>query len=975
MPSRVLPVAVALAVWLGVPAVPAAAQVDALVGVPVTTVRLEIAGQPTDDAQLRGIVTTRPGQPLAMARVRETIGRLFSLGRFEDIRVDARLDGLGVALTYDLVPLRVVERLEFRGDLGVSSRRLRQVVSEQVGPVTSATRVPAAVDALERHYLSLGYFDARVEPRLVARPEPDRARVVFEVDAGVRSRVGRVELAGDVPAADRARLAERLGLSSGRHWNRGDVERRVERYTQSLRDRGYYQAVVSTHEARRVAEALVDVTIDVDPGPLVTLRFEGDPLPQNRLGELVPVAREGSVDEDLLEDSKRRIEDFLRQQGYWRATADYEREEDDDALTVVFRVSRGRPATIGRVDVVGVEALPRVDVEALLTQRAGAPLVEAALDRDVDAIRALYQRRGFTAVRVERLVVTDAMPPTASADVVVPRLVVTEGARRRVSSIRFAGVAQVDETELRAVLRLVPGAPFNPAQLAADRQSVLLAYLNRGYGDAAVDIVVDRDSRPEAVDIVFEVREGDQIRVDQVLVVGNRRTSLRTIQRELVVAPGEPLSLEALVQTQQRLSALGLFRRVRVDDVPLPGRLARDVIVDVEEAPATSIGYGAGLEGGRRLRRAADAATDVAVERLEFAPRGFFEIGRRNLWGKNRSVNLFSRASFRRRDAADSAAGGDSGFGLNEYRVLGTFREPRAFGTVADAQVSAVVEQAIRSSFNFRRRLVNAEMSRRIGRDLTVIGRYGYGKTVLFDERYNPEDKPLIDRLFPQVTLSNFSAASVRDTRDDPLDPLRGSLVGLEGEVAARAIGSEVGYVKGFWQGFVYRRLPGTDRVVVATGVRLGLATGFARTVDIVPGPDGEPTDVVKDVPASERFYAGGDTTIRGFALDRVGAPGTIDQDGFPTGGNGLVILNTELRFPVARALGGVVFLDAGNVFARASDLDLTDLRAGAGVGIRYRSPIGPIRFDVGWKLDPRALPSGSRERAYAFHLSIGQAF
>lgn len=975
MRSLALPAAAVLLVWIGLSPTPALAQVDALIGVPVTDVHVLVAGRPADEPQLASIISTRTGQPLAMARVRETLARLFSLGRFEDIRVDAERTELGVALTYDLVPVRAVVGVDFRGDLGQSARRLRQVLTERVGRITAPGRAPAAAAVLEAHYEAIGHFDAAVTPRLDPLPEPDRARLVFEVAAGPRFRIGRVELAGEVPAADRPRLVERLGLSSGRPWDGADVERRVDRYVQSLRDRGYYQASVETTLARRETEPLVDVTVGVAPGPLVTLRFEGDPLPENRLRELVPVAREGSVDEDLLEDSKRRIEDFLRQQGYWRAQVDYERQETPGALTVVFRVTRGQVFVVERVELAGVGAVPQAEVDALVSLRPGEPFVEAALDRDVDVIRAFYQRRGFTGVRVERLVGTDASTPAAAGAAVVPRIVVTEGEQRVVRAVRFEGVARVTEAELRAGLRLVPGVPFNPAWLEADRQSVLIEYLNRGYGDASVDLRVADQSGVRDLDLVYEVQEGEQIRVDQILIVGNRRTSVRTIQRELALAPGDPLALDALVESQRRLRALGLFRRVEVDDVPLPGRTARDVVVDVEEAPATSIGYGAGLEGGRRLRRATDEEVLPAQERLEFAPRGFFEIGRRNLWGKNRSVNLFSRASFRRRDAADAADAG-SGFGLNEYRVLGTFREPRVFGTAADAQVSALLEQAIRSSFNFRRRQVNAEISRRLGGDLTLIGRYGYGKTVLFDERYNPEDKPLIDRLFPQLTLSSFSAASVRDTRDDPLDPRRGSLVGLEGEVAARALGSEVGYVKGFWQGFVYRRVPGTARVVLATGVRLGLATGFAREVDVVTGPDGRPTDdVVKDVPASERFYAGGDTTIRGYALDRVGTPETIDQDGFPTGGNGLLILNAELRFPVARSIGGVIFVDAGNVFERATDLELADLRASAGLGVRYRSPIGPIRFDVGWKLDPQVVASGGRERAYALHLSIGQAF
>ena len=140
--------------------------------------------------------------------------------------------------------------------------------------------------------------------------------------------------------------------------------------------------------------------------------------------------------------------------------------------------------------------------------------------------------------------------------------------------------------------------------------------------------------------------------------------------------------------------------------------------------------------------------------------------------------------------------------------------------------------------------------------------------------------------------------------------------------------------------------------------------------------PDGNPLPgppiVVEDLPASERFFAGGDSTIRGFALDSVGAPNTISDDGYPTGGNAVVLLNSELRFPVWRDVGAVVFIDGGNVFRRVTEFDITELRGSVGFGLRYHSPVGPIRLDLGFKLDRREERG---ERGTALHFSLGQAF
>jgi outer membrane protein insertion porin family len=148
-------------------------------------------------------------------------------------------------------------------------------------------------------------------------------------------------------------------------------------------------------------------------------------------------------------------------------------------------------------------------------------------------------------------------------------------------------------------------------------------------------------------------------------------------------------------------------------------------------------------------------------------------------------------------------------------------------------------------------------------------------------------------------------------------------------------------------------------------------ATALTRAVDRVelfPA-------VIRDLPASERFFAGGDTTVRGFALDRLGTEDTLDSEGFPQGGNGLTVFNLEARAPYWKDLQFVWFIDAGNVFEHASDIRLRDARVSSGLGFRYRSPIGPLRVDWGWKLSTRLLLTGGRESSNVVHISLGQAF
>ena len=434
-----------------------------------------------------------------------------------------------------------------------------------------------------------------------------------------------------------------------------------------------------------------------------------------------------------------------------------------------------------------------------------------------------------------------------------------------------------------------------------------------------------------------------------------------------MLKPGAALGDEAVIESQRRLATLGLFRRVRIIELPHGASPTRDVLIEVEEAPPTTIAYGGGLEAGRQLREA--DVSGVAEDRIYFAPRAFFQVVRRNLWGKNRSITFFSRISLRPTvaDANPVAADDDGGYGFNEYRLVGTFREPRLIDTPGDLQITGFVEQAVRSSFNFRRRGVLMEYGRRLGNTLTLIGRYAFDNTIVFDTNIADEDDILvIDRLFPQVRLSKVIGSVLRDTRDDLLDPSRGTFSGLDVTLAPRSLGSEVGFAKTFAQAFAYRRLPAGVPLTFVAGVRLGTAVGFVRAID---------NEVVDDVPVSERFFAGGDTTVRGFVLDRLGDEETLNERGFPQGGSGLVVLNGELRTGYWKGLGAVGFVDVGNVFRSAGDIRLGELRPAAGFGMRYRSPIGPLRVDLGFNLDRQLLPTGSRERASVFHISLGQAF
>jgi outer membrane protein assembly complex protein YaeT len=829
--------------------------------------------------------------------------------------------------------------------------------------------VPQIVTTLQAFYRDRGFGRARIETRTDTARDPSSVTLVFVVDAGARARLGNIEI--QAPDDVAAGLLNRLGIKSGSEYDGAGLDARLVSYANELRAKGYYETRVTQFPRFADEDRTVDLVISVDRGPLVEVIFEGDTLTERERQDLVPIAREHSADEDLLEDAKFNIERHFRNAGFCEPKADYTRQVSGDVLRLVFTVNRGPRCVLERIEVSGNESVTTPEIMALMQSRPGTAFLESTILGDAARIQGLYRQRGFPSVKVSPQI--ESVPGAGSASVRV-RVEIAEGVRTVVGGIVFDGNAAVGAESLRQAITSRTAQSYFEPQIAGDVDRLLVLYLNQGYQSVSVHSAPQFSADRTSVDLHFVISEGQQVRVDHVLIVGNVRTKTDVIAREVQISSGEPLSLQDEDETRSRLTALGLFRRVEISYLQLPGTGShRDVVIEVEEAPVTTIGYGGGVEGGRFLIE--EEGTGNAKEEFQVAPRGFFQVSRRNLFGGDRTISLFTRVSFRKLSGTQSETENVDigGYGFHDYLARVAYSERRLFRAY-DGTFSAGIEQGVRSSFNFNRRDLAATLGRRLTRTLAISGRYTIDRTELFDVKINPVDKPLIDRLFPQVRLSSFSGSLIRDTRNDALEPASGGLIGIDGEVAARVIGSEVGFVKTFLQGFAFRRI-GPRRTVLALGARLGLASGFPREVTRT-GPNGESVTVtVDDLPASERFYAGGDTTVRGFTLDRLGTPETIDADGFPTGGHGLVVLNAELRIPLKGSLGMVTFVDAGNVFLNANDIDLGELRPTAGFGIRYRSPVGPIRVDLGIKLDQQTLPTGVAERRTAVHISLGQAF
>jgi len=930
----------------------------------VTEIRIEQEDQLVTDPVIKSLIETPIGQPLSMDAVRETIGHLISLNRFEDAQVFSEPTANGIRLRWVLFPLHPIDRIEFSGMTGLPEGELRRIVTDRFSGPPTEGHVDEAADLLRTQLRSRGFLKPNVETRIEPTHNPDRATVYFQIDAGMRATITEVRFE-QVDAEGRSNIVDVPEIKKGQPYDEDELDKQLQAWERRMHNRGYYEARASRGPIFLGNEVILSVNLA--RGPRVRVEFAGDPLPDSEKERLVPVKAEASADEDLLEDSTRAIENFLHQRGYRDAMAPHMRQETDGELIITFRVTRGPRYLLRDLRFMGNASIPTAQLEELVKLKNGEPFVRASLDAGIQGIVNTYRAQGFRLAQVKAndavAAPEDPKDPDRGIEIT---LAVAEGPRTIVRNVTFEGNKAIPESELQRKTVVSPGRAYVAAELAADRDLLETEYRNRGYLSAAVSPKATLADSDTQADVHFTITEGPQILVDHIIIIGNRRTKAKTIEDELVVHEGGPLGEAAVAESRIRLNGLQLFRNVQIEAVPHGSEPRRDLIVRVEEAPPTFLGLGAGVEGGYQVRT---GPTGLAEDQFEVAPRGFFQIGRRNLFGKNRTANLYTRVSLRSRNPSNVGAPAvpvaEPSYGFHEYRVVPSFTEPRVFGLRSNLQVSGILEQAIRTSFNFRRRELRAQDDFALSRRYRLTGFYALQHTTLFDVS-DPSEKPLIDRVFPTVRLSRFSGSLSRDTRDDALDPSLGTFGIVSGDIAARAIGSQVGYIKTFVQGFAFRRLPVPRRMVLALGARVGVAHGFPRTQDGLE---------LSDLPASERFYAGGDNSVRGFPLDRLVNEETVTPSGYPTGGNGVIVLNSEVRVNLFGQFQGAVFLDAGNVFPRASEFSVTDLRPAAGFGVMYRSPVGPIRVDLGFNLQPRVFSSGVTERGYVVHFLLGQPF
>jgi len=514
--------------------------------------------------------------------------------------------------------------------------------------------------------------------------------------------------------------------------------------------------------------------------------------------------------------------------------------------------------------------------------------------------------------------------------------------------LNIDGNKQLSTKELVGVVGSSKGQPYSDFNVSSDRDNILALYFDQGFTDARFS--ADVEKTPEAgpngnprVVLTYHITEGPQVRVARVLLSGYEHTRPGTISREVGIRTGEPLSEGAEVETQRKLYNLGVFSRVSIaPQDPEGDTTEKTIVVMVDEAKRYTIGYGLGLE----VQRLADSNSPVG-EALSFAPRATVELDKVNLTGRADSLSFKARAS------------------TIQGRALLTYTAPNYFASPNfKLEFSALFDKTRDiQTFDSERSQGSVQLTQRLSSTSTLLYRFAYRHVIATNLKILAEEIPLFSQ---NTEVSEFGTSWVRDHRNSPSDPSRGDFETVTVDLAMKPIGSSANFLRVYLQNSTY--IPIGRRLVFARSTRFGVQTPYGHSLS-------------GDIPLPERFYAGGGTSLRGFALNQAGPRDPIT--GYPIGGQAELIFNQDLRFPmhlpfIGDRLGGAVFYDAGNVFPSIREISLAtkppaptfdpnnpnvcltncdnELRYFShtvGFEFRYGTPIGPVALDLGYQLNP----------------------
>lgn len=934
------------------------------------------------------LMSVRENEPLERAQLQQTLKALYATGRFATLDVEASSVPSGIALTY------VAKENYFNGHIGVlglpnnTKIRANELVNAtrlDLGEMFSDEEVQSGVQRIKKVLTDNGYYQSSIRYELTPHEDTRQMDVIYDVTQGPIARVGKVTIHDDTKIQPE-KIQKITKLKPGAKVSHDHLSRALSRLRQYYEKSDHLEAQVQLAGRDYHAETnRLDYNFSVDEGAKVLITASGDKISRRQLKKLVPVYQENTVDEDLLNEGRRNLRNYLQTKGYFDASVEYTRKEDPehDQVDIVYTIDAGEKQKLAAVEITGNKYFnserirERMSITAATWVEHSGRFSQKMLADDVANITSLYHNNGFLSVKVASYLLDNYQDKKSDLAI---KIKIDEGAQTRVGELRVEGNEAFSPGTLKSFITNLPGQPYSEGNLIADRDAITLLYYNNGYPDVQFEAVPTTDKTdPLRENLVYKITEGGKVDVDKVVITGLGYTRPYIVDRQMRIHNGDPLSQAAMISSQRRLYNLGIFTGVNTA-VQNPDGVEpeKDVLFDLSEAQRWTYRYGGGIEFATgNLPSTSNPGGKTGV-----SPNGVLEITRLNMFGKDQTLTLRGR------------------LGLLTRRGLVSYDAPRLLRRENwRVNFSAFYDNtADVNTFASERLEGSAQAEQRYNRFTTFLYRISYQR-VRVDPNSLVIDPNLIPLYSQPVRIFMPSFSYIRDKRDNPIDSSRGSYTAWDMGLAAAVLGGQSNFFRLLTENASYYTFK--KRWVLARRTQIGIEKPYGKNFY------GTGSNITA-VPLPELFFAGGSNSLRGFSINQAG-PRDPDS-GFPIGGQGLFVNNLELRTPrimlpfVQDNLGFVLFHDMGNVFSTSNEIisgmlrlhqpslgscaastsnafcDFSYNAQAVGTGVRYKTPIGPVRLDVAYTFNPTRYPIREENtvkslRRINYFFSIGQTF
>ena len=858
----------------------------------------------------------KPGDILTRTGVKNSIQFLYDCARFSSIRVEALSIDDGVRLIFQVRHNYYFNKFSLDGDVDLKGRSLWEWVALPSGQRFTPEMLERSRQAVLKFIVERGFYDAQVQARSTPDEKSRQVNTVFQVNPGQLATIRSIEVRG-VPPQNARELEGQFGFRKGQKYNRSRLPSRLDALRKRFLKNGFLDATAQVLESFDPSTKTVALELSISNYGKIKVTVEGFKIDKNKLRGLLPVLAGEGVKREILDEGIENLREHLVNQGYSEAKVQISETVDRNGVRQFrYRIIPGRKYTVSYVRFSGNYALTAEEMLSSIEIQSkgffqGKAYSAARLESDVESLKTLYHSRGYLNIKV-----TPTLEPIESGRKLGITYLCEEGEQSRTRSVTISGNASISNEELMSRIALAPGNPYSPSLAERDRQALLAVYNDLGYMWAQVIVKAGVPDDTDSYPLEFHVQEGHQAFVARVLVLGNEKTRSSVVQKRIRLKENEPFSLGKMLQTQQRLYGLGVFDQVRVGQQSVESTAPyQDVVVRLQESKRFTMRYGLGYQERERLR-------------------GTLEFTHDNIFG------FAQRAQIRFRGSSI------------EQQAIFSLQQPQFRPVPVDSNFTFSFLNKKDVSFDSRRFNVSYQYSHPFGNHSWGMLRYNFRKVQILNSQISESD---LERQDSPGKYSTFSVAFINDTRDNYLDPNKGFFSSTDFGITPRFLSSD-GFLSFFTQNSYYRRLPWS--LSLAGAVRVGAAYSLEKDPYL---------------PVSERFFAGGSSSLRGFDTDYAGP---LDPDSNkPLGGNALFVGSIEVRVPLFSFVHIAGLYDTGNVFRTISEVNFHDFSHTLGGGLRIKTPFGPLRADYGWNMNlSQDLMRRGLKRGH-FFITVGPPF